>query len=71
MHRANFRFSDLQTLINQTRKELNKCHALKDILQDELAEALASPETPEEDKAEIVQGQASLKKLGKKAEALE
>ena len=32
-------------------------------------EALANPETLEEDKAEILQGQATLKKLGKKAEA--
>ena len=26
IHRANFRFSDLQTWVNMCRKELNKCH---------------------------------------------
>ena len=40
VHRANFRFSDLQTWINRSRKELTHCQKLKEILQQTLLEQL-------------------------------
>ena len=40
VHRANFRFSDLQTCIQQCRRELTKCQKLRDIIQDDLNEEM-------------------------------
>ena len=47
VHRANFRFSDLHTWLQVSRQELNKCHELKQMIQDEIERLMA--EAPEDE----------------------
>lgn len=66
VHRANFRFSDLESINNMCMNELHNCDQLKNIIQSTLTEQMADQEADEEEKAEIIQNQSQLKKLDRR-----